>query len=406
MRIGWFGGGPEFPCDRLLHLLQFHGDVWAVRPRETNLNLKTMQTMSLDDWSCLKSDEPSMAVVTHPLWVRMIVQHRPTYVIVLLPQVWPSDASSRLCTRLLLAEADMVVTTSERVYLEQCLRRDGVFLWHGDDTTSHGVLATEDDVLFLKDYESIVQSALQDTFLGTDLKNLSERQWKQRLKHYEKLLNVLGGPHETVSFLIASYKYLLQEADAPGYLLQSFEQMIIKGHADCLAGQYRFLSAMQIQAGQVEDAMQTYGITAINPEERTSYYRLLDMYNLGEKHAAIAELYRLNDDLRTARNLLSNPQTDLERTLYVKILVQLERVQEALGLALTRENQCVSQSELHWLTGRTYWRNGQSFAAMHEYLLAAADDSAIVPSIHEWVKMEEAIDGFQRGESDGTAASS
>ncbi|MCF8567606.1 hypothetical protein LLE49_23075 [Alicyclobacillus tolerans] len=402
MHIVWLGDGMEFPSHRLLKLLQNYGNVWGIRPLHVTTHPENLQTMFLDNWYRLESEEPSIVVVTHPLWVRTVVQNRPEHVIVLMMHEWPNDAIYSLCTKLLLSNADIIVTTSERTYLEQCLLRDGVFLWQSDDSTSHGVLVTGDETWFLKDCEVIVQSALRAVLFREDLKTVSVQQWRQRRSYYNQLLDRLGGPHETASFLLATYKYLLHESDARDQLLQAFGQMVTNGRRDCLRGQFRFLSAIQAQLDQLEEAIQTYGITALTAEERTNYRRLLDMYNADEERAVKAELYRLNDDLCTARTVLSNPQTNVETSLYVKILVETGSVQEALGIVASHTDRVgLSSAELHWIIGVECWRNRRSFEAMHEHLLAAASDFAFVQTMHDWAKMEDAIDSFVRGYSDG-----
>lgn len=405
MRIGWFGSGAAFPSERLLQLLKCYGEVWAVCMSQSG-STKNMQTMTFDEWLRGESEGLSIVVVTQPLWARALIQSS-AHIIVVMTDEWPTDVSSQLCTRLLFGAAEVIVTTSERTYLEQCFRRDGVFLWQGDDRTSHGVLVSGGEISFLNDYEALVQSALQRLAVGADFGRLSEDQWQQRIEYYQRLLMNFGDTHETIRFLIASYKYLLHQRDAADDLLQSFQQMVVNGGTDCLRGQYRFLSAMQIQNGRVEEAIQTYGITAIHGQEQESYYQLLNLYNAGEERVVVAELYHLNDDLKSARSQLENPKTHLERHMLVKLLIELGCVRDALCLVQSDNGQCgLSTAQFHWLTGYAYWLDGLSFAQMNEYLLAVDADMNMISAVHDWVRMEEDIDAFEMGDCDGVATRS
>ncbi|MBX6394690.1 MAG: hypothetical protein IRY98_03045 [Alicyclobacillaceae bacterium] len=329
--------------------------------------------------------ENVVAVVAEPLWLLDFRGWRPKYLIALLSLFpWnPGDPIQR-SAEWLLGEADVVFAASEQIYLQTCFRRSGVF--------------------FLDPGESReIQAARFTEVIGRltrtePLEDLMAAQWQFRMEHCMTLLSRVE-TRETVHFLIAAYRYLLGEPEAKDHLLRSFELAVAAGRPDCLRTHYRFLSAMLAKENRVEEAVQVYGVTAVEEEERREYRLLRDWVAGGERELARARIFLLNDDVRSAWEVVRELSGEAARRLQVEAALKAGRLEEAYRRMAPRDLRTrAGRRDAEILAGLIGRMKGDRFGAVHHLLRAAAEDPDALVHLLELGVLEEALERLKRGE--------
>ncbi|MDI3328031.1 MAG: hypothetical protein QJR06_05730 [Alicyclobacillaceae bacterium] len=314
----------------------------------------------------LPPDE-TVAFISHPLWPLLFRGWRPRRLVA----VWPEPSGEdrgwwyRFAT-LVSGAVDAVWAVSEPMYLQESFRRVGVFFAGGGSEVPDREGPGEAEELFVRVADRLMR--------GMSVEDLEAVQWRSRVRDYEKLLQS-SGPHETVLFLTAAYRYLLHDPKAEEDLLRSFELAVVAGRPDCLRTHYRFLSAVRAQAGDIEGAVQVYGVTALEEGERREYDRLRDWVGRGERELAAARIYCLNDDFRSASRVLRGLSGDAARRLRAEAAVRAGRWADALQEWVPADGRIrARRRDAAVVRGTIDLLRGNRAGAVHHFLRAAAED--------------------------------
>lgn len=396
-----------FPYDKLLRLLPDGGELLYIidfHHADDSRNVGAVHSTLLDDLDA----NQTVAFVTHPYWVQEVIRFSPKYTVAIITPP-PTQEGSILwekCWSFLSARATIVCTESEKVYLEQCFRRNAVFLISGEDLSSYDLCKWKGETLFLRDYEVLFRDAIGRMIRDHSLEDLVERQWSIRRTYYQKLMEQVG-VHETVHFLLAVYSYLLQEEDAPTYLLQSFEQSLLAGNKACLKTHYRFLSAMEAKAGNLPRAVTIYGNTALLPDEKKHYLSLLALLEQGEENLVKAEIFRLNEDYKSAVEVLIRSFSDRARRTLFQVYLQAGNMENALQTIKPSDLASASDFQNYTLlAGTVRAMFGERHEAIHLFLKAATYDHEAIQYILELSNLDEALDKLKGGDRIGSEADS
>lgn len=302
------------------------------------------------------------AIVCSPFWIHQALGSGYSKVFFIM-EPCPAGVQREVWEKYsgLLAEAaDLIITGSEKIYLEQCLRRRNVVWWDA------GVVDSGEN-------QRLVGTFVERVFREESLEPCMREQWKQRIRAYCRLREDVGN-HETISYLLASYHYFLGEQQARELLLQSFETVLLREHNGTLHSHYRFLSAMEAQQGQLERAVYTYAITAVLPEEKEALARMERWAAMDRFHLLEAELYLANDDFAAAeRAALEDASEEAEHFLIDLYLRQWMwkkglRFMERLHL---KEHQGLSIDQIR---ATLLWIRNQKHEAVTQLLRASLLD--------------------------------
>ncbi|KIL40212.1 hypothetical protein SD70_15485 [Gordoniibacillus kamchatkensis] len=313
------------------------------------------------------------AVVTSPYLLPCVRLIQPRIVIAIAERRDEADSSETLRKfhGLMAAQADLIATSSEKIYLEMCFRYDHV-LYMPNDIEESGTVWTE---------------AISAKLRGESTDVWMHRQWEAQAAFYRNWHERIGD-HETICYLLASYQYLLGRSSAKSYLSLSFEQMMIKEFTDCLRTHYRFFSAMDAKEGDLEAAVRVYAITALTDEER-SRVRVLQAYlDQGRTDLAKAELFRLNDDYRNAIGTLLRSDDPEAGSHLLRCYLPVYRYQEALQLLERIRKQTPERYLADLLRGTLDMLSGKRHEAIHAFLRAAAKDWLLLGHMAELERWE------------------
>ncbi|OAB47017.1 hypothetical protein [Paenibacillus antarcticus] len=361
-------GWGDFSYKRMLKLLPDRDEVIVVgevmKKDEQDydvcsISLTNMLSLDLTEYT---------TIVCSPYWLKTVNSLHPRYMIALLERC-PDDQDAEMWNKyseILAAHADIVGTASERIYLEQCLRREGIFLLSGESPLTYGMVNHRQDTLFLNDYEMIWFEALSCMNKGERFEQWTYVQWEIRCKYYVDL-GATYPFHATISYLAATYLYLLgKSSDAGMYVVNSFEQMVLHDYLDCLDSHYRFLSSMAAQVGDLEKAIRIYAVSVYSEVDQMKVIEMRLWLDHGEDDLVKAEIFRLNEDyasaIRTLKPLNSSESKSLLRDNYM----QTYRYEDALRLteegSLSHEmdseislvNSLLIRGTIHMLHNRPY----------------------------------------------------
>lgn len=316
---------------------------------------------TVDDTASEENGE-YVVVVFSPFWIRQILGGRYrklVYVMESCPagvdvQVWEKYSG-------LLAEAaDLVITASEKVYLEQSLRRRNLYWWDSMPEPS-------------EDNHSLLSAFIQSMVRDEPLDELMMKQWKLRLDAYSRLYNETGG-HETISYLLASYKYFLGEQDAFAALQDSFELMLIQELNGTLHSHYRFFSALEVQQGQLEKAVYTYAITAILPHEKETLARMERWASAGQLDLLEAELYLANEDYKRAEDAARKDASSASAAFRANMYIEQWMWQEALIVMDQYKLPHLNGVSRAQIRGTLRWIRNRKHEAVQELLRASLTD--------------------------------
>lgn len=237
------GSWEDYEYKRLLELLpDREGVCFAGRmTREQQTNNQIRAVAAADIYSL--NMKQYTILVSSPYWLSEVLSLQAAYVVALLERC-PEEEKKWLWDKyssLLGAKADLVATRSERIYLEQSLRREDALYLAGDQQESYGVTFQGDRLYFLTDYEVLWRKAM------ANLRQDSARspadwvtiQLELRADYYISMCAKLPS-QPVVHYLAASYLYLLGDSVANRYLAQSFELMVLYEYLDCLHSHFRF----------------------------------------------------------------------------------------------------------------------------------------------------------------------
>ena len=332
--------------------------------------------------------------VSSPYWLPEVLKLKAGFVVALLER-GPEGENRALWDKfsgLLGAKADLVGSVSERIYLEQSLRRDGVFYLSGDQRESYGIAFHGEQLYFLYDYEVLWNQALQSLWQDSSAltSDYSTIQWQLRAEYYISMCERL--PHEpSVHYLAASYLYLLEDDVASRYLGQSFELMILHDYIDCLYSHFRFFSAIETKKGNLDIAVQQYTITAVSTEEKKEAARIQGWLESGQHELVRAELFRVNEDEVAAIRILGGLSSPEARALLVQNYIRTFQWERALEIQreLTGKVDEIMEGTLHLLHGRRH-------EAIRSFLNAAGQDNQAWPLLSEMADLEAAIERLRR----------
>lgn len=248
-----------------------------------------------------------VAIVTNPMLLQQVRSMNPDYIIAILSPCPSGDQQEdwTLMNQLVSAHADLVCSASERMYLEECFRRDGVFYLNRSSMLSYGLgKDSHGQVIFLRDDEWIWKQAVEIMLRGGDFMPLMIEQWHGRQDWYAAIQRE-SSPHELIHFMQASYAYLLHEDDAAkAWIQKSYDAATIRMNTVDVRPYYHFLAAIAARKGHVEEALQYYHAMVNIPEERGHYEQLAAFYEQGEMTLLRAQVLRFNEDHKYVTELL------------------------------------------------------------------------------------------------------
>ncbi|MCM3628008.1 hypothetical protein M3194_11600 [Paenibacillus glycanilyticus] len=304
-------------------------------------------------------------IVMHPAWVHIAVPLKPRCLIVMLPG--PEQAEEELwakCRSWLCAYATLVVAGSEAFYLEQSFRRGSVFLMDGLDETS--------DLFARQAVEWHIDGFESDTLIR--LQQRHRANWRQELlQKQEQAADSSSSGYADGLFYHSVYRYLTGEAElARKLLLASFEQMLLEGRENTLQNVYRFLSAVELEQGRLQEAVRTYGYTAQGQMEWGYAEQLTEWLACGKRELVKAQLYALNDDYRKAAALLEPLADEPEaRSLLISTYIQMGRLGSAFSLGEAGHLKTAGdRRQWQHLQGTALLLEGKRHEAIHCFLSA------------------------------------
>lgn len=331
----------------------------------------------------------SLALVFHPYWLGSATALRPDRLVLALPgdsfegeePVWRKRFVQAI------AVADLIAVASESRYLELTFKKRSTWLLQDD-----GLGDAESGRLFAR----AATGEESEAAVVAQRRSLRDRYAEIRDK---------AGPHETISFLLSVYEYLLGMPDAAAHLREAFGHAVALRRPDCLITHYRFLSAILAAEDRLEEALDAYGATAASPQDKTHYEAMCLLAEQGRPALAKALLLRLNDDVVGALEALEtapDPSPEASR-MRAGLLLDAGRLPEAVAVA----NGGRSRVEDLLLAGAVKKLEGDRFGAVRLYLEAAERERDAIAAIVELKEEDEALLRLRRwlrgngGDEDG-----
>lgn len=404
----------SYPYKRLLDLLPERGEViFAGKMSRVQQAEHDICSLTLQEIFALKAQEYTV-LVSSPYWLPDVITLHPTYTVALL-EPCPEGEDNSLWMKysaLLAAEADLVATASERIYLEQNLRRDEVVFLSGDNPLSYGITRRGDQLLFLSDYEAVWRRAVEELWHppAPAVRPWTDIQRRLRADFYLTMCEKL--PHQpAVHYLAASYLYLLGDEAALPALTRSFELMLLYNFTDCLHSHYRFFSAIEAKRGNMELAAAQYAITAFTEEEKASAAEMRNWLEQGKYDLLQAEICRLNEDTASAIRILSGASSleaqpllllnyistfQWEKALQLQREMEGSREEAGMAAALRGGPVVAALQQLPVIEGTLHLLHGRRYAAIRSFLRVAGADHQARTLFAEMADLEEAA-GRLRG---------
>ncbi|OAB37903.1 hypothetical protein [Paenibacillus glacialis] len=396
-------GWGDFSYKRMLKLLPDREEVLVVGDVMAQDELDYgVDSVSLTNMLSLDLTEYSV-IVCSPYWLQTVIPLQPRYMIALLERC-PNDQDAEMWNKyseLLAAQADIVGTASERIYLEQCLRREGIFLLSGESPLTYGAVSYRQDTLFLNDYESIWFEALSCLNKGERLEQWVCVQWGIRCKYYVDLVTEYPN-HATISYMAATYLYLLgRSPEAVHYLVNSFEQMVLHDYLDCLHSHYRFFSSMAAQTGELVKAINIYAVSVYSEEDRLKVNELWNWLEHGKVDLVKAEIFRLNEDYASAIRTLTPLNTSESKSLLRNNYVQTFCYEDVLRLteesSLSHEEDGgISFVDNQLIQGTVHMLHNRHYEAVTAILTATTVELSALQWLSEMSSYEESAERMLR----------
>ncbi|WJH27289.1 hypothetical protein N6H13_18440 [Paenibacillus sp. CC-CFT742] len=388
------GGWSTFPYPDIAALLSAEGEVLYVSSQERSEDMPpAISVITLPEAEILLQQNHTAAVIAHPYWLTAVQSMQPKISIVLLPEPAGDEASSPLwesCISRLVGTADLIGTSSETRYMKLAFQGVRTVWLGGEDKAPAGSIHKDDLEVPLRDYELLFLHALRQTVTEAP-DTITPLQCSMRADYYRQLRSKTG-PHETISFLLAAYEYLLDDSRAAASLKEAFTHAIMNGRSDCVQSHYRFLSAIHAKAGEVESALQVYGISAGSEQERHHYEQLCRWLEAGEHQLVQAELLRLNDDYGAALGILDALGGETARHWKFRIYQETECVEDALALVHAADIQDrSSRRDYQELSGTAMALRGDRHGAVRQFLEAAMENEEALARIVEMELLDHAV---------------
>ncbi|WP_440114133.1 hypothetical protein [Paenibacillus sp. QZ-Y1] len=388
------GGWSTFPYPDITALLAAEGVVYYVSSLERSEDMPTAITViPLSEAESMLQEPHTVAVVAHPYWLTATASLEPELCIALLPEPVGDEIESPLwesCISKLIGISDLVGTSSETRYMKLVFQGVRAIWLNGEDPSPAGTMQKDDLEVPLRDYELLFLHALRQTLSGVQ-DTVTPLQCSVRADFYRQLRSKTGA-HETISFLLAAYEYVLGDSRAAASLKESFTHAVTSGRNDSVNSHYRFLSAIHAKAGEIEEALQVYGISAGNEQERHHYEQLCRWLEAGEDQLVRAELLRLNDDYGTALRILDELGGETARHWKFRIYQETGRVEDALALVHEVDIQdSPSRRDYQQLSGTAMALRGERHGAVRQFLETALDDEDALAQIVEMELLEHAV---------------
>lgn len=354
---------------------------------------QAIQVISLSEAEKRLQEPQTVAIVAHPYWLMAVASLQPEICIALLPEPAGDEAASPLwesSISKLVGIADLVATSSETRYMKLLFQGTRAIWLGGEDTSPAGYIQYDGARIPLRDYEIFFMHALQQVMTGKP-DHITMLQCRVRADYYRQL-QAKTGAHETISFLLSAYDYLLEDSRASTSLKEAFSHAVINGRQDCVVSHYRFLSAIYARSGQIVEALQVFGISADNEQERHHYEQLCRWFEAGEEQLVRAELLRINDDYGSALRVLDELGGETARHWKFRIYQETECVEDALALVHASDIQdAASLLQYRQLSGTALALRGERHGAVRQFLETAVEDEEALARIMELELLDHAV---------------
>ncbi|PYE50885.1 hypothetical protein HUB98_15380 [Paenibacillus barcinonensis] len=390
------GGWSSFPYPDIVALFAAERGTLAYvssRSAEQEQLPASIEVIPLSEAEKRLQEPRTVAVVTHPYWLMAVAAMRPEVCIALLPEPVGDEAASPLwesSISRLVGTADLVGTSSETRYMKLLFQGTRAIWLGGEDPSPAGYINHDGRSIPLRDYELFFLHALRQVLTGIP-DSITSLQCRVRADYYREL-RAKAGAHETISFLLSAYEYLLEDNHAADSLKEAFSHAVMHGRQDCIQSHYRFLSAIHARSGQTEQALQVYGISAGNEQERHHYEQLCRWLEAGEEQLVQAELLRINDDYGSAMRILDELGGETSRHWKFRIYQETERVEEALALIHASDIQDgASLRQYRQLSGAALALRGERHGAVRLFLEIAVEHEDALAGILELELLDQAV---------------
>ncbi|MBR2564502.1 MAG: hypothetical protein IKE29_07755 [Paenibacillus sp.] len=390
------GGWSSFPYPEIAALFATQqGTIYYVSSRtaEEEGLPAAIQVITLQEAETRLQEPNTVAVVAHPYWLIAVASLHPQVCIALLPEPVGDEAISPLWENSisrLVGIADLVGTSSETRYMKLLFQGSRAVWLGGEHSSPAGYIHHHGAHVPLRDYELFFMHAFQEVLAGKP-DHITMLQSRMRADYYRQL-RTKTGPHETISFLLSAYEYLLEDSRATASLKEAFTQAVINGRQDCVVSHYRFLSAIYARSGQIEEALQVFGISASNEQEHHHYEQLCRWLEAGETSLVQAELLRINDDYGTALRVLDELGGETARHWKFRIYQETECVESALALihAIDIQDE-TSLLQYRQLSGTALALRGERHGAVRLFLETALENEDALSRIIELELLDHAV---------------
>lgn len=347
--------------------------------------------------SAVRDLEPShgVAVVSHPYWTPFLRQWKPYAVIGL---AYGTEASSdaffhdyqKALNRLCAA----VLTDSEEAMLNLNLR--GIPAFYAPGPPSHVSQEAGGNGLSLgtaldERCVELVGLCRASTNAHDLRRSLQELASQKRTERTNGLLEAIECEPHNEALLTLAARYLYADgrySEAEHYGFHAFGRCVVANGSRCLS-LYRWIAMAQARQGKTEDALNSFGVTAIQAEDKARYQRLLAAYDQ-QLHALVcADICRENGDIAYALELLERDPTPFDRSIRYQLYKETGHYPKALDLLVQdRPQEPAVQREKWLLLGEQEEQRGCVPQAVSFYLKAACIDQEVISNILRLEKVE------------------
>lgn len=326
--------------------------------------------------------EDTIGIVAHPYWLHVAASQKEAQLIMLQLEDIEENTSSLLktCTEQLRAISLLFCSRSEMKCLDATFRGIPALFLDGEQESLD---------LFIQ----AIHEIMEDLPVSTH-----EIQWTKRKAHYHAMKEEHGS-HETFSFLLSVYHYLLGEREALDYGEEAFLKAIASGQPQALISHYRFLSAIHAKLGNLQTAATIYGITAFGEIEARQYESILSLLAQDQEELARAELLRLNDDYGAALSILLQLPAD-NRIRHLLFHMYRETGQWELALSQVQSSDLHSAEDRYQfrlLCGKAEALRGERHSAIRLFLEAAAEKEEALVHIAALEVLDEQVQTLLKG---------
>ncbi|MDF2720570.1 MAG: hypothetical protein K0Q59_245 [Paenibacillus sp.] len=318
---------------------------------------------------------PELVIVTHPYWVIAAASLYPERLVVMLPDGTYEEQEpywSR-CVTQAAGCADLFAAASESRYLEYAFKYRSVWLLRESGMTGDAYAA-----------------ALLQAVRGADPHSCIRMQQQALMLRYAALREQMGA-HETVSFLLSVYEYLLGMPGAEEHAQESFLHAVQQARTDCLTTHYRFVSAILAERDELAEAVDAFGATACSDTDKSRYEELCRLLEQNRRVEVKAQLLRYNDDYAGA---LAALERGLAEDVPLRMRLQLERGDREGAAALLPQLQAegmAARRDSLLLQGAVRQLRGDRIGAIRLLLEAAEIDSEAIQPIAEIKAEDQAV---------------